>query len=105
MLMDSPRGLFAKCESKITRETNTDVNRFAARPQTKVTANHLVGPLPNTNKIAAETMVVMCVSTMVSHAHANHGSTACAGTLPDRNKRAKSFADWSLKPPSMMPES
>ena len=33
--------------SKITRETNTAVNKFASRPKVKVTANPFTGPVPN----------------------------------------------------------
>ena len=34
-------------DSKITRETKTDVNRLAARPKLRVTANPRTGPVPN----------------------------------------------------------
>ncbi len=45
-------------DSKITRETKTEVNRLAARPKLRVTANPRTGPVPNRNKMMAETIVV-----------------------------------------------
>src|ERR1035438_9361349 len=44
--------------SKITRDTKTEVNRLAKRPKLRVTANPRTGPLPNRNRISADTMVV-----------------------------------------------
>ena len=52
----------------MTRETKTAVNKFASRPNVKVVANPLTGPVPKMNRIAADTMVVTCVSTMVIQA-------------------------------------
>jgi len=54
--------------AKITRETKTAVNRFANRPMVSVTAKPLTGPVPNMNRIAAETMRGHGVSTIVTHA-------------------------------------
>ena len=58
MLNASPRCLRLKTQSKITRETNTAVNKFANKPNVRVTANPFTGPVPKMNKIAAERMVV-----------------------------------------------
>src|SRR5436305_12081336 len=58
MLNASPRSLRFKMASKMTRETNTAVNRFASRPKVNVTANPRTGPVPKRNRITAETMVV-----------------------------------------------
>ena len=68
MLSASPRSLRLRIQSKITRETNTAVNRLASKPNVRVTANHFTGPVPNRNKIAAEMIVVTCVSTIVIQA-------------------------------------
>src|SRR5437588_7999133 len=84
ILKASPRCLRARMASKITRETNTAVNRLAKRPNVSVTANPLTGPDPKRNRMAAETMVVTCVSTMVTHACAKPWSTAAGGGLPAR---------------------
>jgi len=53
MLNASPRCFRLRTQSKITRETNTAVNRFASKPKVSVTANPFTGPVPNKNKIAA----------------------------------------------------
>ena len=58
MLNASPRCFRLKTQSKITRETNTAVNKFASNPKVSVTANPFTGPVPNKNRIAAETIVV-----------------------------------------------
>ena len=47
----------ASTRSKISRETNTEVNRFAMRPIARVTAKPRTGPLPNKNKKAAAMIV------------------------------------------------
>ena len=49
---------FDKCESKIIRDTYTDVNRLATKPMVKEIANPLIGPVPNRNKKIADTTVV-----------------------------------------------
>jgi hypothetical protein len=43
---------------KIVLETKTAVNRLASRPTTKVTAKPRIGPVPNTNRKMADTIVV-----------------------------------------------
>src|SRR5947209_9022508 len=68
MLRASPRCLRVRMASKITLETNTAVNRLASRPNVSVTANPFTGPVPKINRIKAETMVVTCVSMMVTQA-------------------------------------
>src|SRR5260370_557165 len=50
----------------MTRETSTAVNRLANNPNASVTANPRTGPEPNRNRIIAETIVVTCVSMIVS---------------------------------------
>src|SRR6516165_5396625 len=68
MLNASPRCLRLRIQSKITRETNTAVNRFASKPNVSVTANPLTGPVPKMNRMNADTIVVTCVSTIVIQA-------------------------------------
>ena len=68
MLKASPRCLRLKIQSNMVRETNTAVNRFASKPKVSVTANPCTGPVPKRNRIAADTMVVTCVSTIVIQA-------------------------------------
>ena len=72
---------------KIVLETKTAVNRFARRPATNVTANPRIGPVPNTNRKIAETMVVTCVSVIVRNALLNPASTAEAKVLTQRTQR------------------
>ena len=68
MLSTSPRSLWLRTQSKITRETKTAVNKLANKPKVSVTANPFTGPVPKMNRIAADTIVVTCVSTMVIQA-------------------------------------
>ena len=68
MLNASPRCLRLKIQSKIMRDTKTAVKRLARRPNVKVTAKPRTGPVPKMNKINAETIVVTCVSTIVTQA-------------------------------------
>ena len=68
MLNASPRCLRLRIQSKISRDTKTAVNRFASKPNVKVVAKPRTGPVPKMNRIAAETMVVTCVSTIVIQA-------------------------------------
>src|SRR5215469_5427656 len=71
ILNASPRCLRPSTKSKITRDTNTAVNKFASRPNVSVTANPFSGPVPKMNRMKADTIVVTCVSTIVIHACAN----------------------------------
>src|SRR5258708_3140613 len=54
--------------SKITRETKKAVNTDAKRPISSVTANPLIGPVPNWKRKSAEMIVVMWVSMIVPKA-------------------------------------
>ena len=73
----------------MTRETKTAVNRLASRPTVSVVAKPLTGPVPNMNRMAAETMVVTCVSMMVTQAlrkalvHRRRGRLSGANLFPD----------------------
>src|SRR5437667_9383681 len=82
MLNASPRCLRLKIQSKIMRETKTAVKRFANKPKFNVTAKTLTGPVPKRNRMAAETIVVTIVSTIVIHAGRNAFSTAEGGVCP-----------------------
>ena len=68
MLSASPTRFRLRIQSKMARDTNTAVNRFARRPKVSVVANPRTGPVPKMNRIMAETIVVTCVSTMVIQA-------------------------------------
>ena len=81
MLNASPRCLRLKSQSKIMRETNTAVKRLASKPKVKVTAKPLTGPVPNKNRMAADTIVVTWVSTIVIQACAKPCSTAEEGVF------------------------
>src|SRR5580704_434719 len=85
ILNASPRCLRLSYQSKITRDTNTAVNKFANRPKLRVTAKPRTGPVPKINKMIAETMVVTCVSTIVIQAWPKPCSTAEGGVFPLRN--------------------
>ena len=54
--------------SKISRETKTEVNRFAIKPIARVSANPRTGPRPNKNRKAAAMIVVKLVSIIVRNA-------------------------------------
>ncbi len=64
----SPRARRLTLASKIVRDTKTAVNKFAIKPKVKVMAKPFTGPEPKMNRIAAETTVVTCVSTIVVQA-------------------------------------
>ena len=68
MLNVTTRFCIPSSQSKMVRETKTAVKRFANRPITRVTANPFTGPVPNRNRNAQLTIVVTCVSTIVTSA-------------------------------------
>ena len=59
--------------SKMARETNTAVNRFAIKPITRVTAKPRTGPVPKMKRNALATTVVTCVSMIVTNARSKPG--------------------------------
>jgi len=52
MLRASPRCLRLSTQSKMKRDTNTAVNRFASKPNVSVVANPFTGPVPKMKRIA-----------------------------------------------------
>ena len=64
--------------SKMTRDTKKAVNTEAKRPMSSVTANPLIGPVPNWKRNSAEMMVVMWVSMIVPYTYVydTHGDKA-----------------------------
>jgi hypothetical protein len=94
--------------SKIIRETKKAVKTDAPRPTSSVTANPLIGPVPNWNRNRAEMIVVRWVSMMVANAREKPCSIDARAVFPSRissrmRSNTSTFESTAMPSVRMMP--
>jgi len=107
---DRARPALPACRRRrqITRDTKNAVNTDANRPMSSVTANPLMGPVPNWKRKSAEMIVVMCVSMMVPKAREKPCSIAARTVFPSRSSsrirsNTRTFESMAMPSVRMMP--
>ena len=83
--------------SKIMRDTKNAVKTDANRPISSVTANPLIGPVPNWKRKSAEMIVVMCVSMIVPNAREKPCSIGGADGLAFAQLLADALEDQHVR--------